>query len=390
MNQIEGLKNHELLENFKTLVRQEKESTAAVVTYLAQIDKRKLFAQEGYSSLFNYLTQKYHYSESAAYRRIQAVRLSVQFPEVIEYLRDGRLNLETMSLMAPHLTPENKDHLLSQVFKKSSREVEYVVASFLPQKQKVMRDKIKILPWIQKESRGETLAVGVKLDQNDLFKTAQNFSSGAGGKNLCNDRPSLNLSQSNPKRDLLGENSSEISGIVLNHPGSNEMAPEKNVRLVKIEFCAKESLVGKIERAKQILRRKFPQGKMEDIFEEALELLLEKKDPERKIKRIEEKKSKNSQKKEETKKVIKNTTPSRRHAIPQHTKLNVYQRDGRECSFVSPDRKICRESGFLEIDHVVPLAQGGTDDIKNLRLLCSTHNKWRAEKTFGKYIRSNR
>ncbi|MBI3019589.1 MAG: hypothetical protein HYY61_06855 [Deltaproteobacteria bacterium] len=53
----------------------------------------------------------------------------------------------------------------------------------------------------------------------------------------------------------------------------------------KIEFSASENLAKKIQRAKEILRHQYPQGKLEDILDEALELLLEKKDPERKVQR---------------------------------------------------------------------------------------------------------
>jgi 5-methylcytosine-specific restriction protein A len=45
----------------------------------------------------------------------------------------------------------------------------------------------------------------------------------------------------------------------------------------------------------------------------------------------------------------------------------VLQRDGYRCV-------ICRDNGKLvlgdEVDHIVPLECGGTDDMQNLRLLC--------------------
>ncbi|MBI3016565.1 MAG: HNH endonuclease [Deltaproteobacteria bacterium] len=35
------------------------------------------------------------------------------------------------------------------------------------------------------------------------------------------------------------------------------------------------------------------------------------------------------------------------------------------------------------IDHIHPWSLGGDSTPENLRLLCRTHNQWRAEKTFS-------
>ena len=64
---------------------------------------------------------------------------------------------------------------------------------------------------------------------------------------------------------------------------------EEEIRRVKIEFVADEEVAQKIERAKQILRHKFPKGRLEDVINQALEDLLEKRDPERKIAKLEKK-----------------------------------------------------------------------------------------------------
>jgi hypothetical protein len=43
----------------------------------------------------------------------------------------------------------------------------------------------------------------------------------------------------------------------------------------------------------------------------------------------------------------------------------------------------CGSKYALQIDHVVPVALGGNDDVENLQLLCRAHNSRRAIKTFG-------
>jgi len=160
------------------------------------------------------------------------------------------------------------------------------------------------------------------------------------------------------------------------------MAP----RMVKIEFSASEALAKKIERAKEILRHAYPHGKLEDIINEALEALLEKKDPERRIARME----KAAVGKEEKSAAPKGNQKEERSAgsiqsryIPQEIRRKVWKRDRGECSYQAPDGKRCAERGALEIDHIHPFALGGDSATQNLQLLCRTHNHYRAQQTFG-------
>ena len=62
----------------------------------------------------------------------------------------------------------------------------------------------------------------------------------------------------------------------------------------------------------------------------------------------------------------------------------VERRDGGQCTFVSDDGVRCTAKHYLEIDHVLPFAWGGTHDEDNLRLLCQAHNQWMAEDLMGK------
>jgi 5-methylcytosine-specific restriction endonuclease McrA len=43
----------------------------------------------------------------------------------------------------------------------------------------------------------------------------------------------------------------------------------------------------------------------------------------------------------------------------------------------------CQEKRGLEFDHIKPFALGGTNDIKNIRLLCRNCNQREAFKIFG-------
>ena len=61
----------------------------------------------------------------------------------------------------------------------------------------------------------------------------------------------------------------------------------------------------------------------------------------------------------------------------------VWKRDGRRCTFVSPDGHRCQETRGLELDHILPFALGGASTVENLRVVCKTHNLHLARVAFG-------
>ena len=343
MNEIIKLKDKELVEKFGVLVREEKEATASVIAHLSEIDRRKLYALEGYSSLFNYCVEKYHYSESEAFLRIQAARLSQPFPEILNYLEKDKMTLTTIKLISPYLTQDNKEVLFKEVDQKSTREVEKVLATLFPQEEEIL-DTIRKLPSSEKTAQILTRCATSTLVKKEAIKplTSKRF---------------------------------------------------------KIEFSASEELTKKIQRAKEILRHTYPQCKLEDILNEALELLLEKKDPERKIRRdssvaepalresgVRLQNDKVSQKEKETSLEMSfspSDTGVKKRYIPEKIKQAIWKRDEGQCSYVSPEGKLCGERNFLELDHVHPWSLGGDSTAENLRLLCRMHNQYRAERTFG-------
>ncbi|MDD5627552.1 MAG: hypothetical protein PHU21_00690 [Elusimicrobia bacterium] len=143
---------------------------------------------------------------------------------------------------------------------------------------------------------------------------------------------------------------------------------------VRFSFTGDETLLRKVERAQAVLWHKHPAGRLENVFAEALDFLLAKKDPELRLER---------QKRLERR-------PAPIHAgqeprrIPQWVKDEVYARDGGRCAFVAPDGHRCLEREGLEFDHIMPWALGGRSfDPRNIRLLCREHNQMRARRMFG-------
>src|SRR5205814_1581985 len=124
--------NEALLAETIRLTTDERRATGRLIAALAEVDARKLYLGEGCSSLFVYCTRVLRLSEHAAYSRIEAARAARRCPVVLELLISGDVTLTTITLLAPHLTPENCERVLDAARHKSKRDVEMQVAALRP------------------------------------------------------------------------------------------------------------------------------------------------------------------------------------------------------------------------------------------------------------------
>ena len=70
-------------------------------------------------------------------------------------------------------------------------------------------------------------------------------------------------------------------------------------------------------------------------------------------------------------------SPPRRH-IPAAVRRHVWQRDGGRCCYRDPlSGRRCTSSHLLQIDHLLPVAQGGGPEPDNLELSCFAHHRMR-------------
>lgn len=350
---LSHLNDQELVKQFSSVVHKEQEAVSDVVLHLIEIDRRNLYLKEAYSNLFLYCVQKFHFSEAAAYRRIQAAKLAQKYPTILSLLKEGKVHLTTLNLIASFLKECNKDidveSLLQKVIHKSKRDVQKILASLFPN-HKDIPDTIRKLP-IRNQANG-SLPEQPKAPLNE--------------KNL----PKLDQPSGMPTRAQapLSFSSRPVEAVT-----------PVTERHVKIEFRATDRFVKKLERAKALLKHKHPRGKLEEILSETLDAFLEQKDPQRKSKKAKPRKTKKDS--PSLSKTQKSLKPQKRH-IPTHIKRTVYKRDGGQCSYRSSDGKRCCEKAGLEYDHIRPFALGGDHSINNVRLLCQNHNRWRAEMTF--------
>lgn len=148
---------------------------------------------------------------------------------------------------------------------------------------------------------------------------------------------------------------------------------------VRFVFDGGEALLALLRRAQEVLKHKYPAGDLDGIFQDALEALLDKKDPDRRL----------------LKKEARGPLPAPAdpgsgnpllycRRIPQRVKDLVWRRDGGQCVHREPDGQRCAERGGLEYDHIVPYALGGpSNNPANIRLLCKAHNLIWARRVLG-------
>jgi 5-methylcytosine-specific restriction endonuclease McrA len=307
MSHLKDLSDEELERRLEALVKEESERTLAVIEHLAELYRRHLATKRGYSGLFHYCTTKLKYTPDQAMRRITVARASVKFEKVGEKLREGELTISAVRALAPALATETQAELVAKAQGLSVRDIEKLVASIAPCHDK--RDTIRI---------SSAPPTNGALDDLPLFARAD----------------------AQEARFTFG-------------------------------FSAGESLKLNLDRAKQLLWHKFPEGRLEDIIGQALDDLLDKRDPDRR---------------QETRrpKIDDAADAQRRRYIPVWIRAEVWKRDGGCCAYTTSDGVRCGERSALEYDHVIPWALGGpSDEPDNIRLLCRAHNQLLARQTFG-------
>ncbi len=127
----------------------------------------------------------------------------------------------------------------------------------------------------------------------------------------------------------------------------------------------------KIQRAADLMRHANPDGDVETVLERAVDMLVAKLERQRLAK---------------TDRPRDVAPPSEPGHVPAAVVRAVFERDGARCTYVDARGKRCTCCTWLEIDHIVPRARGGTGDLDNLRVRCRAHNKMWAEQCFGKEL----
>jgi len=434
---VKQLSDTEVVLMLQSSILDDRETTAQMLVHLGEMDVRGLFRGEGYSSLFEYCVRTLHMSDAEAWLRIRAARFVRSFPVVLEMVARGELHLTAISLLAPVVTAESIE-LLTLARHKTKSEVQELIATLFPRPD--VRSEVRKLPAqhepiLQNRSatRGSAQVHSEPLLANLANETAL----------LCPDTVGLSAaSQSNPvSRDSVlnigalvrADDDQPAHSLPELRPATSRLrstsvqVPLSEARY-KIQFTASKRTNDKLEVSKALMRREVPNGDLEYIVEQALDLLIA--DRKRKMfgftKQPRAKSGSRARRvrrpsqigaRHEASEIILAVTaqgPTGRDAavvgspqsptvsdtsvgdtplsegnassryLPRDLRRRVYERDQGRCRFVGPAGNRCRAREYLEFHHVIPFARGGAPTVENIELRCRAHNAFEAERDYGR------
>ncbi|MFH1017835.1 MAG: hypothetical protein V1798_06580, partial [Pseudomonadota bacterium] len=142
---LKSLTNSELHQRTIELAKKEQQTTLELLNHLHEVERRKLFAEKGYGSLWDYVQRALGYSENQAYERISAMRLMFRTDEAKAALESGKLTLTQAAMAERHLrteertqqepvSPEKVQSLVNRIEGLSKRETEKVLLKESPEK----------------------------------------------------------------------------------------------------------------------------------------------------------------------------------------------------------------------------------------------------------------
>lgn len=337
-----------ILNNLENLATKERHVGVAIIVHLIEVKARKLHVSLGHDGLFSYCVERLKFSKSTAYRRKVVVDKAEQFPAILEHMEDGRLSLCAAAAIAPHLTEKNCNAWLDAINGLTYREVEsFVLKAHAAQQTPVMDRALQ------------------NAGAAPLFTAAS-------------DRAPTDLT---PEIGSSAETSRPSAQATAASKGPRTIVKPLTAETSRLNVTATDATLAKLKRAREILR-----GKSDDeILELALDLLLEKKAPERRHARREAaRERKNAAPKVDAADTSSASTPtSRPRQAPLADRDRAHVDAGGQCTFVGDDGHRCRARSFIESDHIVPFALGGESTYVNTRALCKSHNLYEAEQMFG-------
>ena len=315
---------------------EEKSRIAEGIALIAVIDHRRDYLGAGYTSMCRYCEERLHMSEDKALKRIQVARVALRFPEVFEYLADGRLSVSTAATLAPHLQPETASELLAASEFRSRHQILRLIAD---------RDR----PSVEAPNEAE----------GGLFVEPSSESHAPGHVNSHADNCAQPAASDAPGPVVPAQSSHARRGRI-----SSSASGGYEVRL-----SLTDEEHAHLRQAQALLGHAVPSGDPAIIYARAMEHYLA-----------------HLEKQRLGAKPASATAVPRGggRGIPKALRRFVCERNGGRCAFVSADGHRCESTRQLEIDHIQPVALGGETKPENLRLLCRAHNQYEAERLLGK------
>ncbi|MGK5090260.1 hypothetical protein WDW86_22150 [Bdellovibrionota bacterium FG-2] len=142
MQELKKFSKQELISETQTAIIDERKATTRILRCFREIESRMIYAEMGFSSLYEMATKYFRLSEGAAHRRISAMRLIRDVSEIAPALEEGKLSLSVASTMqdffraekraGKRYEPQEKLELVKKMEGKSKRDCEKELRAISP------------------------------------------------------------------------------------------------------------------------------------------------------------------------------------------------------------------------------------------------------------------
>jgi 5-methylcytosine-specific restriction endonuclease McrA len=272
----------------------------------------------------------------------QSKNALVEVPEIEEKIESGSLNLTQLSMARTHFrevkaTVEEKKQVFLNLENQSTRMTERILAEGKPETF-TPRTEVK-----EKAIKGNNLEVTLILDE-ELQKELEEI------------------------QVLIGKPLSKLELLKL-------MTKEKlaSLRKQNAPKAKQPKVSGKqgASRAKTLASKELITPK---INKSVSQLSLRTENTENHLRALQERKAQSAGSK----------PAAKSRYISRFTLREMRLRDQHQCQYRDPKtQRQCEAKFFLQPEHIIPFAKGGTNEITNLQQLCPTHNRLRAIDQYG-------
>lgn len=318
---LKNLSDDVLLQEVERLCAEERQTLTLLLHHLREVDRRRLYATLKYPSIFEYAVKKLGYSEDQAYRRIAAMRMLRELPEIEGKINSGALSLSNLGLANNFFNKEKQ----------------------WTQKDFTKNDKLEVLEKLSNQSRRDAEKIILAMSSNPLqFREERQ-------KPISTEMIELTFIVTAEVRDKV----QKLKGLLAH----------KHPHLSTGELLEKLSDLG-LEKWDRVAAYQHKDNKQTQQNEDD-------------SKRHENKQNHEDSQNSENPISDQALLEIKKRSINQAAlRRQVWRRDKGQC-------QNCGSSYALEIDHILPKAKGGEDTAENLRLLCRSCNQRSAIKHFG-------
>ena len=432
LSTVSGLSDSQLLKQTGKLATLDHQIQVFVIDHLLEIEARKLYLSRGFSGLFDYVAHGLGYSDAAAWRRINAMKLCAHVEGARERLRDGSLTLDAAAKLqaaferrdreraraarstggaamqrsgsapsVPELDVSARKALVDEAAGKSTRQVMQMLAEVDPELV-VPADRVRALSggrWELKAVIDEECQRGLEQLKGLLSHVDPQMTLGQLVGRLVKE----GLDRHDPGRPRRGR-----------HPGSQPAGTEQTSAPGEAFADGAVASAAKKSRPQADAKRSTAKGQADPRHGAPSPAqrsahpagacsapASRQRDTDRRAtsapKRLAQPPGTTTSP-AKTRQDLDRATPSPANgparstdpasapkagarggrAVPAAVKREVWRRDGGRCRYVDlRSGRRCTSRHLLHIDHVFPYALGGGAEPANLRLLCAAHHRHR-------------